>query len=286
MLGIIVRIPHNSKNGIIISYDDNRYYFSSEDYDPRLKLSISDDVEFTPLSETENSERSMFLKFARISNIVKYQIPNERNGFYFSRFSDTEKLTITEVSKSYVLVGESPNKEHALDLMIEKAQMAGCTALIDMKVKAHVPKFNNNISFIIEGVPAIGSKVNQNKIKEQENIERARVMQQAGQDVSAQPLGGSQEKPRIVESGQINIPAECIRKFSPNRNRRLFQKMVISIIMLLLLPLFVTIASEFSNIFESLLTILLVLLVEIGLVVVYYNINPRKSCCYYRIKHT
>lgn len=287
MLGIIVRIPKQQKYGIIISYDDNRYYFSAEDCDPRLKLSISDDVEFTPLTDTENRRRSFFRKFASVTDIVKYQIPNERNGFYLSSFTDTRKLKVTEVSRSYVLVGESPNKEHALDLMIETAVNAGCTALTDIKVKAHVPKFNNNISFIIEGVPARGEKVDRDRIKEQENRERKRIMtpKEDGSRSLDEVKFPRQEKTIIVEPDRIRIPPEKIRLHSPNRNKRLFQRMVISIIMLLMLPLIGTLAQAFNNIYESLFSILLILFAEIGLVVIYYSINPRKSCCFFRIKH-
>ena len=96
MLGIIVKIPNDKKKeGMIISYDDKRYYFTVEDYDPRLKLSVSDDVDFTPCDDDTNSERGLFKKYAHVDGIVRNQIPTERNGFYLSKSSDIQKLKIT-----------------------------------------------------------------------------------------------------------------------------------------------------------------------------------------------
>lgn len=291
MLGIIVKIPNDKKKeGMIISYDDKRYYFTVEDYDPRLKLSVSDDVDFTPCDDDTNSERGLFKKYAHVDSIVRNQIPTERNGFYLSKSSDIQKLKITELSKSYVLVGESTNKEHALDMMIDTAVKAGCTALTDIRVSTHIPKFNNSIIFIIRGIPAIGTKVDLNKYIEQENQARStRNPKTVSAGIKAEmpktPDASHPEKTKIVEKERICIPKEKIRKFSPNIARRILQRTIFSVVMLLLLPVLASIAFEFDDIYESYLTLIFIMLVEMGLVVFYYNVNPNKSCCYFRIKH-
>ena len=138
-------------------------------------------------------------------------------------------------------MGESTNKEHALDMMIDTAVKAGCTALTDIRVSTHIPKFNNSIIFIIKGIPAIGTKVDLNKYIEQENQARStRNPKTVSAGIKAEmpetPDASHPEKTKIVEKERICIPKEKIRKFSPNIARRILQRTIFSVVMLLLLP--------------------------------------------------
>lgn len=273
--GIAVRLPEGKKYGVIIGYDNERYYFSSEDYSANLKISVLDEVTFDPLGAAENRKRNPFRKLAAVRKSENFKIPGEIKGVRLVLPREIFGLKILEQCKSYHICSESRSRDEALEMLADLTRESGCTAVIDVKVRTYFPALSNQLLYIFTGVPVIASGVGPDGAAGPDNGGGTGQPEKpaAARDAADAPSPG--EKP---VSGHIDIPQERIRIISPNIARRVVQRLCIWIIMLLLFPLI----AHLTIVYRSYMAAVLGLLVELSLIVFYHAVNPHGSCCYFK----
>ena len=148
MQGIIIKLPQKSSIGIILGYDFNRYVFSIDDVDPRLKPAISDEVDFTPYSGNRNRICHPLHKSAHINSIVHYVFPEDCNNIKLSPLYSPKKLKIIFSSKSYLIRGEGASREQALEAMTTLARKSGFTAVTDLTIQTKYRRYPNDIIYV------------------------------------------------------------------------------------------------------------------------------------------
>ncbi|MBR1924559.1 MAG: hypothetical protein IJ839_04720 [Ruminobacter sp.] len=307
MQGIIIKLPQKSSIGIILGYDFNRYVFSIDDVDPRLKPAISDEVDFTPYSGNRNRICHPLHKSAHINSIVHYVFPEDSNNIKLSPLYSPKKLKIIFSSKSYLIRGEGASREQALEAMTTLARKSGFTAVTDLTIQTKYRRYLNDIIYVFEGIPAIDSSLiqtvdlkavdlkNHNTTAESINKDNAETAGNTA-DNSATPdipqhEGRSflMEKARpIVRTIKINDmehrvflhPAD-IKKISPNTVKKYVLRMIMFVIMLLLLPLWMKTIFSSEDLVYAYISLVAGIFIETVLAIISYYIFPHSNCSYF-----
>lgn len=306
MQGIIIKLPQKSSIGIILGYDFNRYVFSIDDVDPRLKPAISDEVDFTPYSGNRNRICYLLHKPAHINSIVHYVIPEDCNNIKLSQINSSQKLKIIFSSKSYMIRGEGESRELALEAMTALARKSGFTAITDIRIQTKYRRYLNDLIYVFEGIPAIDSSLIQtvelkavdlknNSKTTEDNKDDTPASGNADDKSTAPDIPHQGERTFLKEKAQpivrtIKIndmehrvflhPAD-IKKISPNTVKKYVLRMIMFVIILLLLPLWMKTIFSSDDLVFAYLSLIAGLFIETVLAIISYYISPHSNCSYF-----